>query len=607
MTDRERIELLRQDPERGMEEIVAEHTGLLWTVASRLLQEPEDIKDCVNGTFAEFFYHQERYDPEKGSLKAYLAVITRRLAYKQYQANQQRGVSDVEPLDEAEDAFLRLEQQEELEAALQMLEPMDQQILRMKYYDGMTAREIAASLELPYETVKKRHQRGLKKMKKYLTTGLLVLLVGALLAACGYLVLRYFGVVPGYGVNTDPDQAFYILETGGTVQTERYEMTVTDGWWHEGVLILDGRITYTDAEANYMQIPNWETGEMEKVFSPMMPQLQVQGVDGFQHIQNVTEQITETERQQRLIFAGEWPEDVGEEVALQIVCDGVSLELSLQRASRELSLDEAGYYQMTEEGGLLAIPRLENGELIVSVYPLNVGLYQTSVGLVMGPWSDFGGPSAPITVTGADGAVLTGRPVNYSPHSGDACMDWNFGPAEAGEYTLTVPYVYQTTTVGEMAQQELVLSQESCDLAWEIPVPGGTVSLGQLSPVEYREKVACGEDIWIFPEDPYAGYHWWSLQAQWIPDKGERVLAAVPLSISGAQPPEADDSAYMDLDLVIHSQTITDEAGGSYAVLEDYRVVSVGTEQAVVLWLIPSQICYRWNHSFAIPFTVEEP
>ena len=606
MTDRERIELLRQDPERGMEEIVAEHTGLLWAVAARLLQETEDIKDCVNGTFAEFFYHQERYDPEKGSLKAYLAVITKRLAFKQYQANQQQSATDVETLDETGDAFLRLEQREELEAALTALEPVDQQIIRMKYYDGMTAKEIAASLGLPYETVKKRHQRSLKKMKKYLTTGLLVLLVGALLAACGYLVLRYFGVVPGYGVNTDPDQAFYILEQGGTVQTERYRITVTDGWWHDEVLILDAQVFYADVEVNYMQIPDWETGEMEKVFSPMAPQLQVQGADGIEHIQSISEQITETDRQQRFVFAGDLPEDAGETLTLRLICDGASLELSVQRSARELSLDEAGYYHMTEEGGLLAIPRLENGELIVSVYPLNVGAYQTDVGLVMGPWSSFGGPTAPVTVTTMDGTVLTGRPVNYRPCSGEASMDWNFGPAVAGEYTLTVPYVYQTTAEGEMVQQEFVLSQELCDLALEIPVPGGTVSLERLIPAEYVERVTCGEDIRIFPEDPYAGYHWWSLQSRWIPEDEERVLAAVPLSLSYVQAAESSDSVYMDLDLVIHSRTVTDESGGSYAALEEYRVVSAHPDQAVVVRLIPSQICYRWNHTFTIPFQVSE-
>ena len=70
----------------------------------------------------------------------------------------------------------------------------------MKYYGGMTFKEIAASLDIPYETAKKRHQRSLKKLRKSMIIGMVVILLAALLAACAYVVLRYFGVVPGYGV-----------------------------------------------------------------------------------------------------------------------------------------------------------------------------------------------------------------------------------------------------------------------------------------------------------------------------------------------------------------------------------------------------------------------
>ena len=55
---------------------------------------------------------------------------------------------------EESDLLSRMESKDELEAALAALEPLDEQIVRMKYYGGMTAREIAASLGLPYETVK---------------------------------------------------------------------------------------------------------------------------------------------------------------------------------------------------------------------------------------------------------------------------------------------------------------------------------------------------------------------------------------------------------------------------------------------------------------------
>ena len=62
------LALLDSDPETGMEELVTRYNGLLWSVAARRLGEPEDIKDCINETFLEFYAHRERFAPDKGSL-----------------------------------------------------------------------------------------------------------------------------------------------------------------------------------------------------------------------------------------------------------------------------------------------------------------------------------------------------------------------------------------------------------------------------------------------------------------------------------------------------------------------------------------------------------
>lgn len=104
------------------------------------------------------------------------------------------------------------------------LDPVDAQILQLKYFQGMTAMQIAQSLGLPYETVKKRHQRSLVKLRKYLTIGLVIAALAALLAACGYLVLRYFGLVPGYSVNFNADAVTYLLDEPQMGQGDRYEI-----------------------------------------------------------------------------------------------------------------------------------------------------------------------------------------------------------------------------------------------------------------------------------------------------------------------------------------------------------------------------------------------
>ena len=443
MTDKELVTLLEQDQERGMEKIIKQHTGLLWTVASQYLSVPEDVKDCVNDTFVEFFYNCERFDSEKGSLKGYLAAITKHLAVRRYWENRQNETAEYKQVDQAEDPFSYLEQQEELNAALKSLDPLDEKIIRLKYYGGMTAKEIAASLGLPYETVKKRHQRSLKKLYKALTIGLVVALLAALLAACAYVVLRYFGIVPGYGVNIDPESAVYVLETSENVETENYDLTVTDAWWNDGVLIVDAEVRYTEDALAPITVPGLEG--TETMLLPTRPALQLKGLDDMKPVDVHVRSDGTMQDSMRLITVGFLPEQTKHELEITLLCDETERTLTLNRAERELTLDEAGYYSVTEEnGGLLAIPRLENGELIVSIYPLDVGKYRTGVGLTMGICSEFGGPSAPVTAAASDGTILIGRPVRYSPFSGDAYLDWNFGPAESGTYTLTVPYLYQT-------------------------------------------------------------------------------------------------------------------------------------------------------------------
>ena len=239
-TDETIFSLLRRKPEEGMTALIDEYSGLLWTVCCQYLSNTEDVKECINEAFSEFYLHIERFEPDKGSLKGYLAVIARRCAIRRYQENCRWENNADTAGEQTADPFAHLENQDELERALASLDPVDEQILRMKYYDGMTAREIADSLGLPYETVKKRHQRSLKKLLRTLSIGLVIAAILTLLAACAYMVLRYFGFVPGYGVNTNADAAVYVLEEGTAVQGEDgYEFHLEDAYWRDGTFLAD--------------------------------------------------------------------------------------------------------------------------------------------------------------------------------------------------------------------------------------------------------------------------------------------------------------------------------------------------------------------------------
>lgn len=168
-TDDELLAVLRRDVEAGAALLMEVYHGMVWRVCARRLQNPEDIRECVNSAFADFCIAHERYDPRKGSLQNYLCTIADRRALERYrkiraanrvEAQYSTLAGGTQPLGLSGSIA-----PEDLRDALDRLSSADAQLLRMRYYSGMSFTEIAKALDLPYETVKKRGQRSLKKLK----------------------------------------------------------------------------------------------------------------------------------------------------------------------------------------------------------------------------------------------------------------------------------------------------------------------------------------------------------------------------------------------------------------------------------------------------------
>ena len=245
MTDKKLLHLLDQNPEEGMGLLMEQYMGLLWSACHLYLTNSEDIRECVQETFADFYGNRERFRTEKGTIKAYLYVIAKRKAIRMAAQNGKQSRVPLEMLEEAaadsgEDAILN---REALEQALGKLKEQDSRMIRMQYYDGLTCREIAEAMHLPVETVKKRQQRSLRKLR----LALMVLAALGILGACAAAVIRV-RFNPVTGIRDAEEEIYRGTTLPLEVETEYGRITVEYAIWQEQSLYVKMTVVHSEED-----------------------------------------------------------------------------------------------------------------------------------------------------------------------------------------------------------------------------------------------------------------------------------------------------------------------------------------------------------------------
>ena len=691
------------------EELMEQYAALVWKTAAAYLENPEDVKECVNDTFLEFYLHPDRYDPEKGSYAAFLCAIARRKAISAYRKNRKasgfsvisggnagsqpasgsgsaaRGASAAgaadrtdpadmaDPFDMADSLADRLD----LEAALKSLKPEEFDIIRMKYYDGMTIKEIADSLNLSYETVKKRHQRSLTKLQKALTIGLILAAIAAL-AACAYVVLRYFGIVPGYGVNTNAEVPFYQL-ADTDLESEPVDGTnleISDARYMNGVLYVDTHLSMDNPEAALanaalsvscgglapenagISAPGSLSGSagmaggttgmaggssdmagsasgmsgssssMEGIF-PGVTGIASMNADGsltykFEiYFPELEALLEEGETTLDAVFSIQ-EYGYGETVSMEdgssynplVVLRSYELSYSLSLAPLAEDELESYSYSVTEDGGLLLMPRLENGELLVDIYPLDPEDGQIVPALL---YCNMQNPEEQgvITAEAEDGTVLEGTCVGYNPFTSDAYFTWSFGPAEEGEYTLHVPYLLKKYPVQEDIELPFRL-EEGYTSGAGFQTETGTLSAGPLKLYDLQP-----DEIIVSQQTPFLDYSeqdfYWLLPVTLDPAHPDEELVFASFSLSRGEAPELTASVspesapvemvtfqYADANVLPLMIRVRNQAGqDAQEELSGLALRMTGQPYGASSFAMTNVIYTRWNQSFSIPFTVE--
>ncbi|MBE6988365.1 MAG: sigma-70 family RNA polymerase sigma factor [Ruminococcaceae bacterium] len=168
MEDRTLVSLLDEDPEKGMSILEKSFREALYYAVSQRLRNATDIDDCVHDTLNDFYLQRRRFDPEKGTLKAYLTKMAERKAIHKFRENIRRSPSAQEDIPMGSDALDIWENRRILLDALEHLPEKYRIVVEMKYFEGYDIKEIAAIQGVNYETVKKQLQRAYKKLQEWI-------------------------------------------------------------------------------------------------------------------------------------------------------------------------------------------------------------------------------------------------------------------------------------------------------------------------------------------------------------------------------------------------------------------------------------------------------
>jgi len=165
---------------RSFEFLLKKYLKPVYNFLYRLTSDTAALDDLTQVTFIKAWKNIKKFDSSR-SFKTWIFTIAKNTAYDYFKKkktlpfsdfidaegnNKLENISggDILPLE-----FLaKADAAKELEKALAKISDQYRLILTMHYKDDLTLQEIAEILNLPYNTVKSQHQRGLQALRQIL-------------------------------------------------------------------------------------------------------------------------------------------------------------------------------------------------------------------------------------------------------------------------------------------------------------------------------------------------------------------------------------------------------------------------------------------------------
>ena len=175
LDDAELVVRIGRRDERALGEVLRRHREPTIAFARRVVADDALAEDVAQEVFLRLWQEPERYDRDRGALRAFLLAQTHGRAIDRVRSDTARRRREERDAALSPDRHAAVEEPvveravaDEVRQALSTLSEQEQKAVELAYFGGHSYREVAIILDLPEGTVKGRIRSALSKLREAL-------------------------------------------------------------------------------------------------------------------------------------------------------------------------------------------------------------------------------------------------------------------------------------------------------------------------------------------------------------------------------------------------------------------------------------------------------